>query len=74
MDVVVHRCHRNHARRHNHRHGIGFHKLDALVEEQGEAVAIMARIKQALDPLDIMNPGKLVPPIYLPSEGADFDL
>jgi D-lactate dehydrogenase (cytochrome) len=42
-------------------HGIGIHKLDALRAEHGEAVELMARIKRALDPLDIMNPGKTVP-------------
>ncbi len=30
-----------------------------LKAEQGEAVALMRSIKQALDPDDIMNPGKI---------------
>ena len=42
-------------------HGIGIHKLGALVEEAGEAVDLMRTIKRALDPHDIMNPGKTVP-------------
>ena len=42
-------------------HGVGIHKLDALRAEHGEAVELMARVKRALDPLDIMNPGKTVP-------------
>ncbi len=42
-------------------HGVGIHKLDALVAEHGEAVDLMRTIKRALDPLDIMNPGKTVP-------------
>jgi len=42
-------------------HGIGVHKLEALVAEHGEAVELMQTIKRALDPLDIMNPGKTVP-------------
>ncbi len=42
-------------------HGVGLHKLDALVQEHGEAVDIMRTIKRALDPLDILNPGKTVP-------------
>ncbi len=42
-------------------HGIGMHKLDALVAEHGEAVELMRKIKRALDPLNILNPGKTVP-------------
>jgi len=42
-------------------HGIGVHKLDALVAEHGEAVDVMRTIKRALDPYNIMNPGKTVP-------------
>jgi D-lactate dehydrogenase (cytochrome) len=43
-------------------HGVGVHKLDALVAEHGEAVTLMQSIKRALDPNDILNPGKTVPP------------
>ncbi len=43
-------------------HGIGVHKLEALVAEHGEAVSLMQAIKHALDPRNIMNPGKTVPP------------
>jgi D-lactate dehydrogenase (cytochrome) len=42
-------------------HGVGMHKLEALVAEHGEAVELMKTIKRAFDPLDIMNPGKTVP-------------
>ena len=42
-------------------HGVGMHKMDFLVEEHGaDAVDLMARIKRAFDPLDILNPGKIV--------------
>ena len=41
-------------------HGIGLHKIGYLVEEAGPgSVDVMRRIKRALDPLNIMNPGKI---------------
>ncbi|MCX8114710.1 MAG: FAD-binding protein, partial [Burkholderiaceae bacterium] len=42
-------------------HGVGLHKMDFLIEEHGaDAVDLMARIKRAFDPLNILNPGKVV--------------
>ena len=41
-------------------HGVGLGKIHFLVEEHGEAVSVMRTLKQALDPLNIMNPGKIV--------------
>jgi D-lactate dehydrogenase (cytochrome) len=41
-------------------HGVGYGKMDFLVAEHGEAVAVMRSIKQALDPDNILNPGKIV--------------
>ena len=41
-------------------HGIGIGKLNELEREQGEAIHVMRAIKTALDPLNIMNPGKVL--------------
>jgi D-lactate dehydrogenase (cytochrome) len=42
-------------------HGIGQGKAKYLKVELGEGVAVMRAIKAALDPLGILNPGKIVP-------------
>ena len=41
-------------------HGIGQGKMPYLSEEMGSATEWMSRIKRAFDPLNIMNPGKVV--------------
>ena len=41
-------------------HGVGLHKMEFLVTEAGSgAVEMMRTIKRALDPHNIMNPGKI---------------
>lgn len=41
-------------------HGVGIGKMGYLETEHGEAMMAMRSIKQALDPQNIMNPGKMV--------------
>ncbi|WP_299879976.1 FAD-binding oxidoreductase [uncultured Cocleimonas sp.] len=41
-------------------HGIGTGKMEFLLKEHGAAVNVMKTIKQSLDPLNILNPGKVV--------------
>ena len=48
-------------------HGIGQGKQKYVVGELGtEAIDAMRAVKQALDPLSIFNPGKIVPPVLTP--------
>ena len=43
-------------------HGIGYGKIGFLNREHGsEAVSVMRQIKRALDPGNLMNPGKILP-------------
>ena len=42
-------------------HGVGFGKLAQREAEHGPAWVVMGALKRALDPMNLMNPGKLVP-------------
>ena len=41
-------------------HGVGYGKIEFLPAEHGEAVEVMRTLKAALDPDNLMNPGKIV--------------
>ena len=42
-------------------HGVGYGKAHFLhVEHDAETMAMMRRIKDAMDPLGLMNPGKVL--------------
>ena len=41
-------------------HGVGYGKMRFMEAEHGGGVAVMRQIKQALDPRNLMNPGKVV--------------
>jgi D-lactate dehydrogenase (cytochrome) len=41
-------------------HGVGIGKMDCLESEfEGDALDLMRTLKRALDPADLMNPGKI---------------
>jgi len=42
-------------------HGVGIGKLSFMEAEHGAALEYLRRIKQALDPKGILNPGKMIP-------------
>ena len=42
-------------------HGVGIGKMKFMEREHGAALDTMRRIKQALDPQNLMNPGKMIP-------------
>jgi D-lactate dehydrogenase (cytochrome) len=53
-------------------HGIGVGKRESLRKEHGDALAVMHALKYALDPLGILNPGKILPDDSPPSPVGGF--
>jgi len=45
-------------------HGVGLTRIAYMREEHGPALDLMWQIKRALDPHNIMNPGKMFPPEF----------
>lgn len=43
-------------------HGVGLTRIVYMREEHGPALDLMWQLKRTIDPLNIMNPGKLFPP------------
>ena len=44
-------------------HGVGLGKIKYLYAEHGESISLMRAVKRAIDPDNIMNPGKIFPPL-----------
>jgi D-lactate dehydrogenase (cytochrome) len=42
-------------------HGVGIGKKRFMVQEHGEGVEVMRRIKNLFDPNGVLNPGKILP-------------
>ncbi len=42
-------------------HGVGYGKIDKLAAEHGDALDVVRSLKRTIDPLNLMNPGKVVP-------------
>ena len=43
----------------SHHHGVGLARLPYIREGLGTSMVVLERVKAALDPAGIMNPGKL---------------
>ena len=41
-------------------HGVGYGKIEFVEREQGAGMSVMRTIKTALDPFNLMNPGKII--------------
>ena len=48
-------------------HGVGIGKIAHMRTEHGEGLEVMRQVKRALDPLGLMNPGKVLGPPEPPS-------
>ncbi|MDE0384698.1 MAG: FAD-binding oxidoreductase [Defluviicoccus sp.] len=63
LNAIVHDAAARHGGSISAEHGIGQLKREALVQyKPGIAIDLMRRIKQALDPDNLMNPGKVLDP------------
>jgi D-lactate dehydrogenase (cytochrome) len=53
-------------------HGVGFGKMKFLPAEHGEGVRVMRLMKRALDPHNLMNPGKILSPRQARAGSVEF--
>jgi len=60
VSANVRSSNRSHGR-HLFEQGVGLHRIVHMEVEHGEGIALMKAIKKALDPKEIMNPGKIYP-------------
>ena len=53
----------------SHHHGVGRSKAPRLASELGSGIAVLERVRRALDPAGILNPGNLAPSTDAPRRG-----
>ena len=56
----------------SHHHGVGINRSRFVAEALGPAFAVLCALKNALDPVGILNPGKMGLPVPQQWQGATW--